>query len=222
MANVRALVQARETVDALQRNPAEFMKNAIVVVKFKSDAPPGVHQMTLKLMEHKLGSQLGRALPVYYLKAPVGMDPVFNAYWCPYMKNQARSVFVNNEANLMFTAQMDGCTLGLGTVVPGGGRSVMHINQGSYWAKLSKSGVMSEDTARGAQYDSQAQMIKDQLGQDSDLIGPRSYRRDADGSFVLASTTFGMRSNNNWQFHTQTFYTPDLTKYFLREVKQMV
>jgi len=221
MSSVASRAKTWDAITQIQSDLLAFMQENIILVKFTADAAPGVQQMTLRLNENKQGSKLGKKVPVYYLVKAGSDERSFSSYWCPYMKNQARSVMIGNESNTMFTAEMDGCSLGVGSVTPTGHRRVTHINQASYWGQLANNGAMSEADAKMAQYDSQNMLLQEQLGQSVNIIGPRKYRRDVDGAFVLKSTTFGVLTGIGWDFYVQTFYSPDLIKYYLRDVKKV-
>lgn len=52
----------------------------------------------------------------------------FPAYWCPYGENKTCKVMLGNDARLMITPLMNGCSFGLGSYNNGGGRLVMHGN----------------------------------------------------------------------------------------------
>jgi hypothetical protein len=131
----------------------------------------------------------------------------FNAFWCPYQNNRCRMAWLDNSADYMFTAKMDGCTFAIGSASPKGGRMVAHANlEGKDAEQLSliKSTVAFKRDA-GMKY-----------------LGPGSYRY-ADGTGGTEATTFGIRLANAWKFFTQiVLINKDLKTMKLLEVREIV
>ena len=67
-----------------------------------------------------------------------GGEGIMEIYWCPYQDDTIQSTVVGNEANVMFTAPMNGCSFGVGSPSSDGSRYVAHINmksQNNAWNK---------------------------------------------------------------------------------------
>jgi hypothetical protein len=112
----------------------------------------------------------------------------FNAFWCPYQSNDCKMAWLDNGADYMFTAKMDGCTFALGSAAPSGGRMVAHANL-------------------GGQGQDQLSLIKSQIAFNRDTgmkyMGPGSYRF-ADTTGGTEATTFGLRlATGEWKFYSQ-------------------
>jgi hypothetical protein len=112
----------------------------------------------------------------------------FTAIWCPYQSNDCKMAWLDNSADYMFTAKMDGCTFALGSAAPSGGRMVAHANL-------------------GGQGQDQLSLIKQQIAFRRDAgmkyLGPGSYRF-ADSTGGTEATTFGIRlATGEWKFYSQ-------------------
>jgi hypothetical protein len=135
-------------------------------------------------------------LGVYGVRQFLGQDTqgTFGAYWCPYRPNEVGAVTVWNEALTMFTADMTGCTLGVGSQAADGAVRVAHVNMQKYDKEEDKSSM------RDAQrfYASRAS------GPNARILDPEEYRRGNpfDGDEVH-STTFGVRRGGVWRFYSQ-------------------
>jgi hypothetical protein len=200
-------------------DPLGFMADNIIVPNWSSsEHDPSTQQVETMTFVTKppaqgVGRKMGRDLGLYWL-VPTGMIPhlhgvtpdgnTFNAYFCPYRDNSTLGTTISNGADFMFTATMDGCSLGVGSPAQDGSRLVYHSNLGG----------------RG---DDQNLILSMTLGASQDRIfGPQSYRTEY-GQGVLRSTTFGVRDSgtNSWTFHAQIYF-PDLQasppRYFLRRL----
>lgn len=203
-------------------SPLGFMEKNVVVVGFDGiEHDPlnaRVEEMTFVTKPTAQGEarQLGKELGLYFA-VPAGMvgalpgvtadGRTFSAYFCPYRQNDTLGTTVSNEADFMFTATMDGCSLGIGTAAGDGSRLIYHSNLGG---------------------DSDRQQLTLQLTMGaslSSIFGPGSYRSEY-GQGVLKSTTFGMRSRTTrqWSFYSQVYFedrqaTP--RRYYLRQLKDV-
>jgi hypothetical protein len=132
----------------------------------------------------------------------------FNAFWCPYQSNDCKLAWLDNSADYMFTAKMDGCTFALGSAAPSGGRMVAHASL-------------------GGQGQDQLSLIKSQIAIRWDAgmkyLGPGSYRF-ADGTGGTEATTFGLSlATGQWKFFTQiVLINTDLKTMKLLEVREIV
>ena len=216
----------------MQADPVDFMENNIVVVNFEG-APRNTDDRPLNLVMYSLatdrviGKRLGEVLPVYFVTeasmllfspGATAAGPAFPAYFCPYRKDDTLGTVISNKADLMFTAAMDGCSLGIGSQTSNGSRMIYHSNT----AQL---GSTSNPHAQGEAQSTTLNFMFGSSGVDQ-IWGPGNYRFEM-GQGVLRSTTFGMRNTNSgdWNFYSQIYtqgQTPVPTTYFLREVKTVM
>ena len=126
---------------------------------------------------------------------PVGKT--FDAYWCPDEANALQQVTLSNKANFMFTAKMDGCTFGVGSVTPSKDRLVCHVNLGARGA-FGDQGKSQVDLATGPS----GPLHGDKS---ASYLGPAAYRFiDPNANEETQATTFGVRrSNGSWEIWTQ-------------------
>lgn len=151
----------------------DFMRNNIVVVSTPRDRViphSDVYHMALTR------SQSQGDKPVwtigyedkYYTgsKAPDSYG-IFNAYWLPYNDDNMFSILLEDDADLMFTARMDGCSFGAGSETPSHARLVSHVNV---------SRKSSTDEGFATQQRQQRALLED-AGADSQILGADSYSR---------------------------------------------
>jgi hypothetical protein len=204
------------------QSPIGFMEKNIVIIGFDGiEHDPlnaRVEEMTFVTKPPQQGQakQLGRNLGLYFavpnamVAAMPGVTPdgrTFSAYFCPYRQNDTLGTTVSNRADFMFTATMDGCSLGIGSPTQDGSRLIYHANLGGNAGKQD----LVLNLVMGASI--------------SSVFGPGSYRTEF-GEGVLKSTTFGVRSRTSkqWSFYSQIYFedkqaTP--RKYFLRQLKSI-
>ncbi|WP_156361717.1 hypothetical protein [Sphingomonas sp. Leaf343] len=219
-------------VDQLTANPLEFLKKNILI--------PGIYgpprdslkdepiDMRLVSMPPADGyaKQLGEPLGIYIVTVPGLVDSIvtrggvddgksFKAYFCSYEPGAVFGTTVGAKADFMFTAQMDGCSLGVGHKTSSGTRLVYHANKGG------NAGRQQDD-------------LNEKMGANqAAVLSPKDYRVEANEGH-LASTTMGIRtaSTNDWNFYAQ-IYADDkgMTNfgtrkqqrtYFLRQVKKFL
>jgi len=211
------LTAAQDFID----NPLAFCAdNIILVSEFQGEMRSGLHVFTLEHAPNLIGKQLGRMLNVYRLK-PSGSVVGILAYWCPYRGNSVHGTTVGYRARFMFTATMDGCSLGVGSDAGRGTRFVTHANAGTFGAKFEPQ--LGMDKAREMQRDMQRSLIARKHGADGNVavVSPLNYMKDVDGELALKSTTFGYRPDgvDDWHFYAHRYHK-DMSKhaamYFLR------
>jgi hypothetical protein len=202
------------------QDPLGFMSKNVVVVGWDGPANDtlngAVYDMTFvtKAPATACAKQLGKSLGLYFLvPAPMvkqlpAATPdgrTFKAYFCPYQQNNILGTTISKGADYMFTATMDGCSLGIGAAATDGSRLIYHDNRGGQ--------AEDQRTELGLVMGASLQSV----------IEPKDYRFEM-GQGVLKSTTFGLRlaTNNKWSFHTQIYFE-DATKnprtYYLRDLK---
>jgi hypothetical protein len=136
----------------------------------------------------------------------------FDAYWCPYEREDTFSVTAGTAADFLFTATITGCSIGLGSETSDGSRLVLHSNLGSTHPKFMSQGEAQDST------------LKLMMGASGKTVfGPSSYRNGLNGE-KYTGTVVGWRHNGHWEFRTQVYeQLPVLRpqKFQLVEVKRM-
>jgi hypothetical protein len=206
-------------------DPMSFMADNIIVVGFEGGDTDTLTSTPLDLCLAKRmaaggrAMKLGRELGLYaigtagFLKHCVpnveSISPSFKAYFCPYRGGSTLGTMVANDADCMFTTQMDGCSLGIGSAAPDGSRLVYHSNVGG--------NAPAQET-----------MLNTKMGgavNIETIWAPKSYRFEF-GMAELCATSFGIRNpkSRQWSFFSQTYQRaysrPD--KFYLREVKKVL
>jgi hypothetical protein len=217
-------------VHDLVDDPINFLNNNIVIVGFEAfgskhiSQPGGVEFLTLLTIDTSkvIGLQTGKKLPVYKLLPSKTRKNSFKSYWCPYQREDTLGITVSNKADFMFSAEMNGCSFGVGSEGKGGSRLVYHSNMGS-------------SAPKGMQAETQGQALKDKMGNSlQSIIAPKNYRIEA-GQSYLSSTTFGVRNKKNgkWTFYAHVYEMREASysnppvilnpkKCFLRGVRKLV
>jgi hypothetical protein len=213
-------------------DPLTFMQSNLLIVNFEG-APRDTGDAPLDLVLYSLpptrviGKKLGVPLGVYFIAeasmlryspGAVAAGPSFKAYFCPYRKDDTLGTVISNKADLMFTAAMDGCSLGIGSAGPSGSRLIYHANTASL-------GSESDPKAQGAAQNTTLKLMFGGTGIDR-IWGPENYRFEM-GQGSLRSTSFGVRSTGSgvWNFYSQVYTlgeTPMPQTYYLREVKTVL
>lgn len=206
----------------LMLDAVKFMASNIVVVDWDGDAirkrlrtgdyTQGTHLMYL----HKLNQQtavgqtkdwFSEALPVYKLRrtdtaqgdgAEIDGNSI-SVYFCPYRGGRTLGTVVGSQASLFFTSEMDGCSLGFGSVTPEGARLVYHSNASQPVATLqSQSDVQHTDLTGVFGNLPLFTRLQDELS-------PMKYRLSNAGT-EYKSTTFGVRQVvAGWKFYTHRY-----------------
>lgn len=203
-------------------DPVTFLENNVIVVGWEGHGRDKLTGETVEMTfvqkgaQHGIAKKLGRDLGLYFIvpKGAVASMPgvtadprTFNVYFCDYQQNNTFGITVSNRADYMFTATMDGCTLGIGCAAPDGARLVYHANVGGNEDK--------QRTVLGLTMGASLQST----------FGPSNYRMEY-GLGVLKSTTLGIRSRttSQWSFYSQVYFEDvEITprRYYLREVKDI-
>jgi hypothetical protein len=192
-----------------------FMKLHVVLVCIPSlpgttlNAPMDVYVAPYKKFDGDLGAYYDQNNHrIYGLYQDItGTHISVPAYFCPYAKDSAQSTLLGNAAALMFTATMNGCTLGAGSQNPGGVVRVCHANAFSTGEASKHRGT---DSALASQSKFQSAWATSELGgynQDVVRVGPDFYMQDGTGiDITLNSTTFGrLLATGIWTFHTLSY-----------------
>jgi hypothetical protein len=204
-------------------NPIAFMSQNLIladVVQDQAESRGGtdVRRFTL---DHYAGVQVTNpnhiGAAAYRLNdlpfmgpVPLGLDHLF-AYWCPYKENHQLGAMLEGDALYMFTAVMDGCSLGIGSATSGGSRAVFHANMESAAGKMDPGKRKSVEKAVRRQVKEQKKKLEYMLVPEGNIIDPEFYGGGVDqstfGSNVaytvkLKSATVGLRVNGQWTFYT--------------------
>jgi hypothetical protein len=149
-----------------------------------------------KLFNHITGMKQYKAMNYYrVVLAGPGTAPneQFSAYICPYRQNEAPNVVLRGDANLMFTAEMTGCSFGIGMPNANGDRRVMHSNEAN----------QATQNSTAPQEAAQLRDMQRGLGR-GHALQPKHYRVVSDDSDQRA-TTIGVRVGGAWQFWFQHY-----------------
>ena len=198
----------------------DFMSSNLVVT-VSTGLPKGVHSFMLDDSLGEAHASDGSIIQGYYLMPGDKSEGCFDAYWCPYVPSSIRSVVVGKDARLMFTATMDGCSLGVGSRTQNGERLVSHSNEmGAVdfiydTLEARGKGHAALMVARSHQQYLQQQRLATRQSGDAGMtiVDPTKYRRDAEGKEVLKSTTFGVKNpdGQDWGFYAHQY---DDSKFF--------
>jgi hypothetical protein len=182
-------------------NPLIFLKKNILRCQFFdggvkiSESRPRV--ITIKEMANSPRIVNSPGGKVFYLTADTSgcshaeKVPIF---WVGYQQNEVTPGMLTNNSRLMFTANMDGCSLGVGSQAGDGGCLVMHANK-------------AKGTGGGpAQTMAQHTQLQSGYG-DTEFfeVQPATYmdRMGATGKFK--ATNFGMNRDGWWFFYTHSW-----------------
>lgn len=179
-------------------SPETFMETNIVTPQFRdggrmpTESRPII--VTLKEWGGKRCSKRGGT--VYHLSQDVaGLSRLekLPIYWLAYKDKDFTLGTLNNQSPYMFTALMNGCTLGFGSQKGDGACLVSHAN-----ARQPGGGSAQRDAQR-------AQLAKRFDGATFDMIEPADYRATSHGEANFQATNFGKNVNGTWHFFTHKF-----------------
>ena len=117
----------------------------------------------------------------------------FTAYICPYRTNASLSTHLGQNAALMFTAEMTGCSFGVG-IPNNGGVLVMHSNEAQ----------LATQNSTAPQVQGQLQQLQG-ANANARMLQPGQYRMVGDNGLDTRSTTIGIRKGRKWEFWFQNF-----------------
>lgn len=127
-------------------------------------------------------------------------DDAFPAYVCPYRDNDMKSKMLGDDADVMFTGDMDGCTFGVGMANAQGGVRVGHVNA----QNLATGSTFQPDFT--AQRAAQTNALTN-AGLSRGMVEPSAYRDGAPLGTEFKAITIGLRVNRNWRFFYQHHWT---------------
>jgi len=179
-------------------SPETFMQLNIVTPQFRDggrvpqESRPIV--VTIKEWAGKRCSKRGGK--VYHLSQDVsGLSRAekLPIYWLAYKDKDFTLGTLNGQSQYMFTALMNGCTLGFGSQTGDGACLVSHAN-----ARQAGGGIAQRDAQR-------TQLATRFDGGSFDMIEPADYRATTHGDANFQATNFGRNVNGTWQFFTHKF-----------------
>jgi len=149
-----------------------------------------------KLLNWINGTEQTKATNFYSVNPALATDPeTFFAYVCPYAQDQSLSKQLGDAASLMFTAEMSGCSFGIGIPGPNGSVLVMHSNES----------LLATRESTAPQALGQLQRLTEG-GATNKMLLPENYRRVDDDNFIdHRATTVGIRKGRKWEFWYQKF-----------------
>lgn len=150
-----------------------------------------------KLRNKIMGAEQHRAMDFYRVVLAGPNTPAndsFEAYICPYRQDHDLGAIVGTHASLMFTAEMTGCSFGVGMPARDGSRYVVHSNQARH--------ATQDSTA--PQEAAQLDALKERV-QRGHALQPRHYRNVGDDGVDERATMIGVRTDGAWQFWYQHY-----------------
>lgn len=187
--------------------PVQFTDDNIVLTNEnigKTQADGKLQTVCLKKLD-RMGRKNGRNVPIYFLTlARDGVPPgeQFDVYWCPYNQGETLHCNLGNASRFMFTATMNGCTLGVGSQ-NGGNCRVAHANDAKAMRPLS--GLLSHEAFATQQRQFQRNSLwADFNSANISLITPDDYLTTGVDSSQQSITTFAIHDiGKSWSFYTQ-------------------
>jgi hypothetical protein len=127
----------------------------------------------------------------------LGADSILKIHWLPYTADEFRVGILRSADRYMFTAAMNGCSLGFGSQVGDGGCLVTHAN----------ARTLGREQGLGAQRRQQRADIKT-FFQDIEkfkVLEPHRYRVDGAGVGDWSACNFGISDGRKWRFWTSLY-----------------
>jgi hypothetical protein len=124
-------------------------------------------------------------------------DSILKIYWIPYKPNDFRVGILSHSNRYMFTAAMNGCTLGFGSQPGDGTCLVTHANNIE----------IGNEQGQDAQVAAQLGQIRGFFdGVDKfKVLEPLGYRKDSGGDLSWTACNFGISDGSNWTFWTAKY-----------------
>lgn len=196
---------------AFRNNPVGFLANAMILAPF-ANASRANHSEHMGLVRLGQGEPVtgtwtartgpgGPLIPLYQVaKAAVNEASYFRSYIADYHQGQTTftTLGTNPHAQFCFTANMNGCTFGLGSQpTPGSAMVVSHGNAANAGANDNIPDYLAGDTKKALQTAIQYTRAKQGHGITGRVFEPAHYRIGQ-----RMSVTFGHRAaGQKWAFH---------------------
>lgn len=181
-------------------NPWNFLSSHIVLMGMEGYGDAGVKWFKLEKYDRQKAYAVSTIFnlksDVFLLKGHIAGATAgyFQAYWCPYEREETKFAVVGSAQNFCFTATITGCSIGLGHETANGDKLVIHSNHGSTAAEGKSVAETQEDDIRGLG----GATIKS-------VFGPANYRTDSKGKGRYTGTVVGWRGSGRWEFRTQRY-----------------
>lgn len=177
-------------------DPVTFMRTHVVRCQF-IDGSSGISQsrpmvVTIRQIPNAtvVGSRTGKVFHLSTNCAGMSRAEKMPIFWLGYAENTASRLMLTDRASMMFTALMNGCTLGVGSQAGDGGCLVSHANEKQLGGgEAQRAG--QETQLRGVFGDQGFRMIQ-----------PASYRMTSTGAATFQATNFGILNGGTWSFYT--------------------
>jgi hypothetical protein len=198
-------------VAALVKNPLLFMQTNLVRPNLAGAFGNDPIWMTLDEDKPAILPN-GQVIDSWSITVGADGPDSFKAYWCPYGIDTTQSVTIGPAAKLMFTADMTGCSLGVGSPTDTGHQLVSHANCAQIGNLIASfygndNVPMQLFVLRESQRAFQNLSLQQSHGGDPGMapIEPSSYRQDPrEPTQTLSSTTFGIKDEHDqWAFYVQ-------------------
>jgi len=191
-------------------NPIAFMNQHVLIPMFPppweaggANAPTASGRLTVCVIPVPNARVLNPPQPgsgVFQFSAETGglaANTTLDIYWLPYKPDNFRSGMATSADRYLFTAAMNGCTLGIGSQSGDGSCLITHANN------------RAVGTAQGpaAQAAAQLQQIGGVFAGSAgySVLTPQGYRQDSGGDLSWSATNFGVSNGANWVFHTHKY-----------------
>jgi hypothetical protein len=184
-------------------NPVKFLEKHILRCQFFDGgvdiAESRPHVVTIKEMKNSPAIVNSTGGKVWYLTTDTSgcaLNEKAPIFWVGYRKNDVTPGMLTNASRLMFTANMDGCTLGVGSQGGDGACLVMHANKASAGAT----------GGRPAQALAQhGQLASGYGGSDFWSVEPSAYMDGMGATGVFKATNFGVNQGGWWFFYSHSW-----------------
>lgn len=185
------------------RDPRAFMDRHILRCQFIDFTDPvniaesRPHVITIREMPGQPMVLNRPGAKVFHLTTNVAgctRDERLPIFWVGFERNKTTPGMLNNQARAMFTANMDGCSLGVGSQAGDGGCLVMHANKAS--------GVADREEQSSAQL---RKLRKRYDAQDFFVVHPSTYLENEAGPGKFNATNFGINRDGWWFFYTHSW-----------------
>lgn len=181
--------------------PEIFMERNIVKCQFLdfSRVPKESEVIRITIVEQTSKKCSKSGGKVFHLSSNVAgraQNEILEIYWLAYKQNDFTQGTLDNSARYMFTALMNGCTLGFGSQTGDGTCLVSHANKAS----------AASTGGRVGQRDAQSEQLRQRFGDVGfSMIQPDSYQLTSHGGTQFVATNFGKNVNGTWKFYTHRY-----------------
>lgn len=185
---------------ALQSDPKKFLMNNLLMVQYQAYQSgyrtPGVKRFVAEIEDTLTCKRRGTGIISKYKDKPVDVRPVnvttgadpngFNAYWLPYDQDFKHLVVLTDEADVMFTPLMDGCSFGFSDH-GGGTYSASHGNLQTPMGRIDEAGLR-----QGMRFH-------------KSTLHKSEYMTHPGGAENIKVSMVGVRMGKKWRFFYQQF-----------------